>query len=189
MATSTAPKRNVHQDPGARPTSTDRLNDGMLLSTAAEAQRAATRQQRRRLKGAGHFIRHLGEMVLAMMVGMMALGALDGVILSVAGTSVAHVRNSVPEVVALAMAFNMTVGMTAWMRYRRHAWAMCAEMAGAMFAPAMAAIVLFWCAVIHGGSVATVEMTAMLPTMLAVMLLRLTEYSQPVHAHARKATG
>jgi hypothetical protein len=29
----------------------------------------------------------------------------------------------------------------------------------------------------------------MRPTMLAVMLLRLTEYSQPVHAHARKATG
>ena len=42
------------------------------------------------------------------------------------------------------MALNMTVGMTLWMRHRRHTWAMCAEMAGAMFAPAVAAVVLFW---------------------------------------------
>ncbi len=68
------------------------------------------------------------------------------------------------------------------MRYRRHPWAMCAEMATAMFVPAVTAIVLFWCGVIHNHSVAAVEMTAMRPAMLAVMLLRRTEYSRPVHA-------
>lgn len=87
------------------------------------------------------------------------------------------------------MALNMTVGMTVWMRHRRHSWAMCAEMAGAMLVPAVVAIVLSWCGVIHGDSVAGVEMTAMVPAMIAVMLLRRIEYSQPVHAHTRKPIG
>ena len=50
----------------------------------------------------------------------------------------------------------------------------------------MAAIVIFWCAVIHGRSVGGVEMTAMVPAMLAVVLLRRTEYSQPVRAHSHR---
>jgi hypothetical protein len=37
------------------------------------------------------------------------------------------------------MALNMTVGVTVWMRHRRHTSAMCGEMAGAMFVPAVAA--------------------------------------------------
>ena len=124
-----------------------------------------------------------------MMVGMMVLGIVDGGILAAAGTSVDHVRDRAPEAFALVMAINMTVGMTVWMRHRRHTWAMCAEMGGAMFVPAVAAIVLFWCSVIHSGSVAAVEMNAMLPAMIAVMLLRRSEYSQPVHSHAREAVG
>ena len=75
-------------------------------------------------------------MYLAMMVGMMVLGIVDGGILTAAGTSVDHVRDRAPEAFALVMAINMTVGMTVWMRHRRHTWAMCAEMAGAMFVPA-----------------------------------------------------
>jgi flagellar biosynthetic protein FliP len=122
-----------------------------------------------------------------MMVGMMVLGGLDGAILSAAGTSVREVKDSAPEAFALVMALNMTVGMTLWMRYRRHSWAMCAEMAGAMFLPALAALVLFWCSVIHTRAVGGVEMTAMLPAMLAVMLYRRTEYSQSVHTHKHPA--
>jgi hypothetical protein len=47
------------------------------------------------------------------------------------------------------MAFNMTVGMTVWMRHRGHSWARVEEMAGPMFVPAIAAIGVFWCAVVH----------------------------------------
>jgi hypothetical protein len=136
-----------------------------------------------------HFVRHLIEMVLAMWVGMLVLGGLDRGILAAAGTSVSSQKSSAPEVVALVMAFNMTVGMTLWMRHRHHSWAMCAEMAGAMFVPAIAAIVLFWCAVINSGSILAVEHLPMLPAMVAVMLFRRTEYSQPVHAQAREAAG
>ena len=139
--------------------------------------------------GARHFFRHFGEMFLAMLVGMWVGAVMDGAIFAAAGTSIPDVKDSAPEVWGLLMALNMIVGMTVWMRHRRHSWAMCAEMAGAMFAPAVLAIVLFWCAVIHGDSVGRVEMMAMLPAMIAVMLLRRTEYSQPVHAHAPKPIG
>jgi hypothetical protein len=135
--------------------------------------------------GTRHFLRHFGEMFLAMLVGMWVGAALDAAIFAAAGTSIPDVKDSAPEVWGLLMALNMIVGMTVWMRHRRHSWAMCAEMAGAMFVPAVLAIVLFWCAVIHGDSVGRVEMAAMLPAMIVVMLMRRTEYSQPVHGHAR----
>ena len=137
-----------------------------------------------RAAGTRHFARHFCEMFLAMMVGMMVLGALDSGILSAASTSVNHVRNAAPEVFALVMALNMTIGMTVWMRYRGHSWAMCAEMGAAMFAPAILAIVLFRLGVVDGPSAGGVLMGAMVPAMIAVMLLRRTEYSQPVHTHA-----
>jgi peptidoglycan/LPS O-acetylase OafA/YrhL len=188
MATSTAPNRNVDPDLGSRLRSTARSGE-KLFPPGAESQRAATAERDARGAGTRHFLRHLGEMVLAMMFGMVALAALDAAIFAAAGTSIPDVKDSAPEVWGLLMALNMTVGMTVWMRHRRHTWAMCAEMAGAMFFPAVAAIVLFWCSAIHGGSIGRVEMTAMLPAMVAVMLLRRTEYSQPVHSRAREAVG
>jgi hypothetical protein len=189
MSKSTAPNRNVDPNLGSRPSWTRRPDHGRSVSPTAEGQHAIARPRRASAAGTSHFLRHFGEMFVAMMVGMCALGALDGLILSVAGTSVAHVRNSAPEVVALVMALNMTVGMTLWMRYRRHSWPMCAEMAGAMFVPAVIAIVLFWCAVIHIHSVTAVEMAAMVPAMIVVMLLRRTAYSQPVHKHAQEVAA
>src|SRR5215208_174365 len=139
--------------------------------------------------GARHFFRHFGEMFLAMLVGMWVGAVVDGAIFAVAGTSIPDVKESAPEAWGLLMALNMTVGMTVWMRHRRHSWAMCAEMAGAMFVAAVAAIVLFWCAVIHGTAIGGVAMAGMVPAMIAVMLLRRTEYSQPVHSHAREAVA
>jgi hypothetical protein len=54
-------------------------------------------------------------------------------------------------------------------------------MGGAMFVPAIAAIVLFWCTLIQSESILALEHAAMLPAMLAVMLLHRSEYSRPVH--------
>jgi hypothetical protein len=188
MATSTTPNRNVDPDLGFRLTATGPL-EGEPLFPTAEPQRAAAGRGGTSLPGTRHFFRHFGEMFAAMMVGMMVLGGLDGAILSAAGTSVRNVKDSAPEAFALVMALNMTVGMTLWMRYRRHSWAMCGEMAGAMFLPAFAALVLFWCSVVHTRAVGGVEMAAMVPAMLAVMLFRRSEYSQPVRSHARRRSG
>jgi hypothetical protein len=156
--------------------------------STAEPRRGAARREHAGVAGAGHFARHFGEMFLAMMVGMMALAAVDAAVFAAAGTSIPDVKDAAPEVWGLLMAFNMTVGMTVWMRHRRHSWPMCAEMAGAMFLPAVAGIVLFWCAVIHGEAIGGVTMAGMVPAMIGVMLLRRTEYSQPVHALAQRAS-
>jgi hypothetical protein len=189
MATSTAPNREVDGRLRSPPAPTGRLERDKLLTLTAEPQRGAAIHGAASVAGARHFFRHFGEMFLAMMVGMMALAALDAAIFAAAGTSIPDVKDAAPEVWGLLMALNMTIGMTVWMRHRRHSWAMCAEMAGAMFVPAVAAIVLFWCAVIHGGAIGGVGMAGMVPAMIAVMLLRRTEYSQPVHSHAREVVG
>jgi hypothetical protein len=189
MATSTTSNRDVDRRLRSPLAPTGRLEPDKPLTLTAGPRRGVTGHGGAGVAGARHFFRHFGEMFLAMMVGMMALAGLDAAIFAAAGTSIPDVKDSAPEAWGLLMALNMTVGMTVWMRHRSHSWAMCAEMAGAMFVPAVAAIVLFWCAVIHARAIGGVEMAAMLPAMIAVMLFRRTEYSQPVHAHAQEAVG
>jgi len=189
MATSTTSNRGVGGRLRSPPAPTGRLEPDKLLTLTTGPRRGAAGHGDSSVAGARHFCRHFGEMFLAMMVGMMALAGVDAAIFAAAGTSIPDVKDSAPEVWGLLMALNMTVGMTVWMPHRRHSWAMCAEMAGAMFVPAAAAIVLFWCAVIHSSAIEGVEMAAMLPAMIAVMLLRRTEYSQPVRARAEEAVG
>ena len=177
MATRTGPHTEALPSPAGLP---------MLT---AEPRRGAVGQGSATVAGARHFARHFGEMFLAMMVGMMALAGVDAAVFAAAGTSIPGVKDAAPEVWGLLMALNMTVGMTVWMRHRRHSWPMCAEMAGAMFLPAVGGIVLFWCAVIHGEAIGGVTMAGMAPAMVAVMLLRRTEYSRPVHPRAGEAAG
>jgi hypothetical protein len=182
MATSTTPIRDVDQVLGPLPTSTGRVG-GTVLSHAAGPQLAAVSQRGTSARGTRHFFRHFGEMVLAMWVGMIVFGLPYGGILAAAGTSVRDAKESAPEVFALVMAVNMAAGMTLWMRHRDHSWRMCVEMAGAMVVPAVAAIVLFWIGMIPSDAVVGVEHVGMFPAMIAVMLPRRSEYSQPVHRH------
>ena len=189
MATSTAPNPDVDARLRSAPAPTVRSEQEELSIVTAEPLRGPAGHGGASVAGARHFFRHFGEMFLAMMVGMAGLAALDAAVFAAAGTSIPDVKDSAPEAWGLLMASNMTVGMTVWMRHRRHSWTMCAEMAGAMFVPAVVAIVLFWCAVVHGRAIGGVAMAGMAPAMIAVMLLRRTEYSQPVHSHAREAAG
>jgi hypothetical protein len=157
------------------------------MATSTTSARSLRALETRRLvsaHGARHFLRHLGEMLLAMVVGMMVFGAFDRGILAAAGTSASHVREAAPEIVAVVMAFNMSAGMAVWMRHRGHTWKRIAEMAGAMLVPAVAAIALFWGGVIQSGAILALEHVAMIPAMVAVMLVHRAEYSQPVHRHA-----
>jgi len=114
------------------------------------------------------FARHFGEMLVAMIPGMALVGLFSG------GLGVAAQT--------LAMAAGMSASMAGWMRYRRHGWAPVAEMTGAMFAPAIAAIGLYWGGVLGAGGVMAVEHAGMLPAMLAVMLWRLDEYTGHQHS-------
>jgi hypothetical protein len=125
-----------------------------------------------------HFLRHYLEMVAAMFVGMAVLGAAVRGVLALAGL---EFPAQYPELVSLEMAFDMSAGMVAWMRHRGHGWASTLEMAGAMFAPAVALIPLLWLGVVSGESLLLLEHLAMLPLMYLVMLRRRSQYGGSSH--------
>jgi hypothetical protein len=128
--------------------------------------------------GRWRFLRHYLEMVAAMLVGMVVLGAAVRGVLALAGLTFPA---QVPELAALEMAFDMSVGMVAWMRLRGHGWASTLEMAGAMLAPAVALLPLLWLGVISGDALLVVQHLAMLPLMYLVMLRRRGEYGGAAH--------
>ncbi|HEX4816086.1 MAG TPA: hypothetical protein VFV66_25355 [Nonomuraea sp.] len=136
-------------------------------STTATAA-AATAKPRRRW---GRFTLHYVEMIIAMFVGMFALGAL----LDVLGLGFSH--REYPDLGYLVMAFNMSVGMAAWMRFRGHGWASTLEMCAAMFVPVVPLFPMLWLGVIDGGTLMIVSHVAMFPLMLAAMFRRLDEYA------------
>jgi hypothetical protein len=133
-----------------------------------------------------HFVRHYTEMMLAMFVGMFALGLPLAALLGLAGIDVGAWRTDAPELLLLAMAVTMSVPMAAWMRYRGHRWAPVWEMTASMFVPSVAAIGLLWGGAVEDShALLMIQHIGMAPSMLAVMLLRLDEYTgHGAHAHA-----
>jgi hypothetical protein len=133
-----------------------------------------------------HFVRHYIEMVVAMFVGMFALGMPLAALLSAVGIDVSTWQTDARELLLLGMAFTMSVPMAAWMRYRGHGWAPVWEMTASMFVPSFAAIGLLWGGLAEDGeTLLLVQHVGMLPSMLAVMLFRLEEYTgHGDHAYA-----
>ena len=133
-----------------------------------------------------HFVRHYLEMVIAMFVGMVALGMPLVAGLAGLGIEVSEWRTEAQELLLLAMAFTMSVPMAAWMRYRGHGWAPVWEMTASMFVPSFAAIGLLWAGTVEeADALLLIQHVGMLPSMLAVMLFRLDEYAgHGGHAHA-----
>ncbi|ETK31297.1 hypothetical protein MPTA5024_35780 [Microbispora sp. ATCC PTA-5024] len=124
----------------------------------------------------GRFTLHYIEMIVAMFAGMIALGLLWSFAL---GIDLSYARD--PELAYLLMAFDMSAGMGAWMRFRGHAWASTLEMCGVMFAPVVPLFPLLWLGVIDGMTLMITAHVAMFPLMLAVMLRRRDEYAHTHH--------
>jgi hypothetical protein len=125
-----------------------------------------------------HFTRHYVEMLIAMFLGMLVLGGGFALLLAPIGIDVGDWRDDAPELALLGMALTMTVPMVAWMRYRGHGWAPAWEMTAAMSVPSIAAIALLWAGTVQDGhALMMIQHVAMFPAMLAVMLLRLDEYT------------
>jgi hypothetical protein len=124
-------------------------------------------------RGVRPFLGHVGEMFVAMMIGMplfgMPLRALQGALLGPSSIGI-------PELRALGMAVSMTISMVAWMRYRGHSWRASAEMGAAMIVPSVAMFPLLWTDIISGGMLVGLAHGLMLPSMIAVMLYRRSEY-------------
>jgi len=124
-----------------------------------------------------HFWRHFLEMSAAMWIGMAVGGVLDKAILSAFGTTITEARLQYPELAVLVMGVNMTVPMVAWMRHRGHSWRSSAEMAAAMFAPAILVIALLRSEVIAFAAVCGLYCAVIMAAMLALMLYRRSEYA------------
>jgi hypothetical protein len=127
------------------------------------------------------FVRHYLEMVVAMVVGMLVLGPLESLLLNPVGW--ADLRGD-PEVGPLIMATNMTVAMSAWMRYRRHSWVATGQMAGAMYGSFVVFFPLLWLGILSDMGLMVVGHVVMPFAMAAAMLLRLDEYTGH-HAESR----
>ncbi|GIH22274.1 hypothetical protein Aph01nite_05840 [Acrocarpospora phusangensis] len=131
----------------------------------------APRAQNGWLRFAIHYI----EMIVAMFVGMFALGFLQ----SAVGIGSHSGHGGRPDLGYLLMAFNMCVGMALWMRFRKHAWRPILEMCSAMFLPAVPLFPLLWLDVIDGDTLMIASHVAMFPLMLGAMFLRRAEYMHP----------
>jgi len=122
-----------------------------------------------------HFIRHYVEMVVAMFAGMLVLGGAAVVLL---GLDTGRLYDDAPAVGLTGMALTMTIPMVAWMRYRGHGWPASWEMTASMFVPTLVAIALLWSGALESGHTAMgIQHVIMFPAMLAVMFLRLDEYT------------
>jgi hypothetical protein len=125
----------------------------------------------------GRFLRHYGEMVLAMVVGMVVLGM-----------PLAAVLGDDEMLMLVNMGVSMTVPMVAWMRYRGHGWQVTTEMAAAMVVPTMAAMTAFGTGLVDDfGAVMLGEHVVMLLAMAGAMLARPSEYLHHDHGAAAAA--
>ena len=124
------------------------------------------------------FLRHFGEMLLAMFLGMAVLGGLAEIALAATGRSFSDASGPAQ---VLLMGFNMTVPMVAWMSYRGHAAARSAEMAASMIVPTFGAAAPAWTGALGAGAALGVQHAVMVPAMLGVMLWRYEHYAR---AHA-----
>ncbi|MGC5009920.1 hypothetical protein ACLQ2R_04060 [Streptosporangium sp. DT93] len=121
-----------------------------------------TRSTNRKL---GRFVWHYVEMVIAMLAGMVVLAPLWP-----------DAWSARPEVDALVMATNMTIGMTVAMALRRHSWARIGEMAAAMYLPFLVLLVPFWLGALSAMGLMTAGHVIMFPLMLAAMVWRRDHY-------------
>ncbi len=123
-------------------------------------------------QGRHSFARHYLEMVIAMVVGMVALGAAAAGVEAATGVQ----PPASAEATSLAMALAMATAMVVWMRHRGHGWTGTVEMAGAMVAPAVALMPLLWIGVVGSDTFLVLEHVVMLPLMYLVMNRRRSEY-------------
>jgi hypothetical protein len=134
---------------------------------------------------AWRFLRHLLEMIVVMMLGMCVLGVGWGAFHEVVfGSAFADAWRVYVGLAAFAMAFNMTVPMVLWMRYRGHSWERGGEMAIAMNLPLLPLLLLYSLDLIPAQAVLGLQMMLMIPAMVLAMLYRRDEYSA-AHQTAR----
>ena len=118
---------------------------------------------------AGHFVRHYLEMVVAMLLGMAALGAVEATVWDLSDDTAAEL---------VEMAVWMTVPMVAWMRLKRHRWLPVVEMSVAMYAGFVVLFPLLWWGGLREMGLMMGGHVLMPLFMLGAMLARRKEYAR-----------
>ncbi|HEY8600535.1 MAG TPA: hypothetical protein VIL85_19015 [Thermomicrobiales bacterium] len=143
-----------------------------LAGSESVASRETGGPVRRRLVAGRYFMRHLLEMVVAMLAGMATLGAGIGVLGEPPGYGSPLVEYGL-------MGVSMSVPMVAWMRYRGHSWWDGLEMTAAMFLPLLALIPLAALGLVQPNDHALMMLShvAMIAGMVALMAYRWDRYA------------
>jgi hypothetical protein len=136
------------------------------MHAASAAHRTGRRHDRH------GFLRHLLEMGLAMMAGMLVSAT---IFLSAVGMTAAEAMREHAVLFVVLQAVGMTVTMVAWMRHRRHSWRSSSEMATAMVLPAVPLICLRLLDVISG-PICRLYCLATIVAMVILMLYRRSDY-------------
>jgi hypothetical protein len=137
---------------------------------------------RHHLGAAWSFTRHLLEMVVAMMAGMVVLGVALEVLGEPPGYGNALLKYGL-------MGAFMSAPMVAWMRYRGHVWSDGLEMTAAMLAPMFALVLPVELGVagyvpgLSEQSLPLLSHVAMIGGMVLLMLYRLDRYAHGAHGH------
>jgi hypothetical protein len=132
----------------------------------------------------GWFLRHLAEMTVAMLLGMVA-GAVA--FFYAAGMAPEEAFRRVPVLFCVVIGLSSVLPMVAWMRHRGHDWGSCSEMAAAMALPLAPIFALYWLGLVPGTETCGLYCAAMIPAMLAAMLYRHDRYAGHVGHAARAA--
>jgi hypothetical protein len=116
------------------------------------------------------FLRHLVEMLVAMVLGMLAFGPLWPY--AVPDDLLARA-----DIAAFTMATGMSVAMAVWMWHRRHSGAAIAEMTAAMYVPFLLLLAPWWAGLVGADAVMLGGHLLMLPAMVLAMWHRAAEYT------------
>ena len=138
------------------------------------------------VRGAGRFLWHFLQMVVAMELGMIIYHKLIYPLIAPIGYDA--LTDTYPLVGYWMMLISMAVGMIVLMRFHKSAWRYCMEMTGAMLIPlvALTALVLFELCPDHilyrfGDSL-------MFVAMAAFMLIRPAKHAHHAHVENQQAS-
>jgi hypothetical protein len=123
----------------------------------------------------GHFLRHYVEMCLAMCFGLLL-----SVLLFWAAAQFGYpdLRQQLPELSILLIAFLLALPMAAWMLLRGMEWRPTLEMSGATFGLGIVLSGLAWLGVLPRSSLLQISLCCLAcPLCFVVMLLRLDLYT------------
>jgi flagellar biosynthetic protein FliP len=129
------------------------------------------------------FWRHFAEMVVVMLLSMAIFGAaVSGVFALLGHGNLLHYT----ALRGFLMTIYMVVGMSLWMRHRRHGWASVLEMSAAMIVPYVLLVGPFELGLLEEGTFLGAMHVLMLPCMYLAMIHRREEYEQPHTGHGRQ---